>query len=150
MKDKFLSLVGFSLQRDDLRTEIISGITTFFTMVYILALLPAMFAPLGAKGFPVESMFTATALSAIVGTLLMAFVAKRPFGLAPGLTLNVFFIETVCISLGYPWQFALTAVLVRAYCLYSFVLVACVVSSLRWCPLRLNMPLLLVSVSLWP
>ena len=126
MKDKFLSLVGFSSQRDDLRTEIISGITTFFTMVYILALLPAMFAPLGAKGFPVESMFTATALSAIVGTLLMAFVAKRPFGLAPGLTLNVFFIETVCISLGYPWQFALTAVLVEGL---LFVLIC--VSSLR-------------------
>ena len=126
MKDKLLSLVGFSSQRDDLRTEIISGITTFFTMVYILALLPAMFAPLGPMGFPVESMFTATALSAIVGTLLMAFVAKRPFGLAPGLTLNVFFIETVCISLGYPWQFALTAVLVEGI---LFVLIC--VSSLR-------------------
>ena len=126
MKEKFLSLVGFSLQRDDLRTEVISGVTTFFTMVYILALLPAMFAPLGAKGFPVESMFTATALSAVVGTLLMAFVAKRPFGLAPGLTLNVFFIETVCLSLGYPWQFALTAVLVEGI---LFVLIC--ISSLR-------------------
>lgn len=126
MKDRLLSLVGFSSQRDDLRTEIISGITTFFTMVYILALMPAMFAPLGAKGFPVESMFTATALSAAVGTLLMAFVAKRPFGLAPGLTLNVFFIETICISLGYPWQFALTAVLVEGV---LFVLIC--VSSLR-------------------
>ena len=126
MKDKLLSLVGFSSQRDDLRTEVISGVTTFFTMVYILALLPAMFAPLGPLGFPVESMFTATALSAIVGTLLMAFVAKRPFGLAPGLTLNVFFIETVCISLGYPWQFALTAVLVEGI---LFVLIC--ISSLR-------------------
>lgn len=126
MKEKFLSLVGFSLQRDNFRTEIISGITTFFTMVYILALLPAMFAPLGEKGFPVESMFTATALSAIVGTLLMAFVAKRPFGLAPGLTLNVFFIETVCISLGYPWQFALTAVLIEGI---LFILIC--ISSLR-------------------
>ena len=126
MKDKLLSLVGFSSQRDDLRTEVISGVTTFFTMVYILALLPSMFAPLGPLGFPVESMFTATALSAIVGTLLMAFVAKRPFGLAPGLTLNVFFIETVCISLGYPWQFALTAVLVEGI---LFVLIC--ISSLR-------------------
>ena len=126
MKDKLLSLVGFSSQRDDFRTEVISGITTFFTMVYILALMPVMFEPLGAKGFPVESIFTATALSAVVGTLLMAFVAKRPFGLAPGLTLNVFFIETVCISLGYPWQFALTAVLVEGI---MFVLIC--VSSLR-------------------
>lgn len=48
-----------------------------------------------------------------MGTLFMAFIAKRPFGQAPGLTLNVFFVETVCLSLGYPWQFALTAVFVE-------------------------------------
>jgi AGZA family xanthine/uracil permease-like MFS transporter len=113
MKDKFFSLLGFSKQRDSLRTEIISGITTFITMVYILALMPVIFEPLGDMGFPVESLFTATALSAIVGTLLMAFIAKRPFGLAPGLTLNTFFVETVCIALGYSWQFALTAVLIE-------------------------------------
>ena len=126
MKEKLLSLVGFSLQRDNLRTEIISGITTFFTMVYILALLPDMFQPLGDYGFPVESVFTATALATIVGTLLMAFIAKRPFGVAPGLTLNVFFIETVCISMGYPWQFALTAVLIEGF---LFVLIC--ISNLR-------------------
>lgn len=126
MKEKLLSLLGFSMQRDSLKTEIISGITTFFTMVYILALLPSMFQPLGAYGFPVESVFTATALTTIVGTLLMAFIAKRPFGVAPGLTLNVFFIETVCVSMGYPWQFALTAVLVEGL---LFVLIC--VSSLR-------------------
>ena len=103
--------MGFSLQRDNLKTEIISGFTTFITMVYILALMPTMFAPLADIGFPVKSLFTATALSAIIGTLFMAFIAKRPFGLAPGLTLNTFFAETVCLSLGYPWQFALTAVL---------------------------------------
>lgn len=113
MKDKFFSLLGFSKQRDSLRTEIISGITTFITMVYILALMPVIFEPLGDMGFPVESLFTTTALSAIVGTLLMAFIAKRPFGLAPGLTLNTFFVETVCIALGYSWQFALTAVLIE-------------------------------------
>ena len=126
MKEKLLSLVGFSLQRDNLRTEIISGITTFFTMVYILALLPAMSQPLEDYGFPVESVFTATALATIVGTLLMAFIAKRPFGVAPGLTLNVFFIETVCISMGYPWQFALTAVLIEGI---LFILIC--ISNLR-------------------
>ncbi len=123
---KLLSLLGFSVYRDDLKIEIISGITTFFTMVYILALLPALFAPLAPMGFPVEAVFTATVLSSIVGTLLMAFIAKRPFGLAPGLTLNLFFIETVCISLGYPWQFALTAVLVEGI---LFVLIC--ISNLR-------------------
>ena len=113
MKEKILALVGFSAQRHSLKTEIVSGLTTFITMSYILALLPAMFAPLGSRGFPVDSLFTAIALATIVGTLLMAFLAKRPFGQAPGLTLNLFFIETVCISLGYPWQFALTAVLLE-------------------------------------
>jgi AGZA family xanthine/uracil permease-like MFS transporter len=113
MKEKVLSLMGFSLQRDSLKTEILSGLTTFITMVYILALMPVVYAPLGNKGFPVESVFTVTALGAIVGTLFMAFIAKRPFGQAPGLTLNVFFVHTICLSLGYPWQFALTAVLIE-------------------------------------
>lgn len=123
MKDKFFSLLGFSKQRDSLHTEIISGITTFITMVYILALMPVIFEPLGDMGFPVESLFTTTALSAIVGTLLMAFIAKRPFGLAPGLTLNTFFVETVCIALGYSWQFALTAVLIEGL-LFVFLCVS--------------------------
>lgn len=78
MKERVLSLMGFSMQRDRLKTEILSGLTTFITMVYILALMPVMFAPLGSKGFPIESIFTVTALGAIVGTLFMAFIAKRP------------------------------------------------------------------------
>ena len=126
MKEKILSLVGFSVQRHSLKTEIVSGLTTFITMSYILALLPAMFSPLGSRGFPIESLFTATALATIAGTLLMAFLARRPFGQAPGLTLNLFFIETVCISLGYSWQFSLTAVLLEGL---LFVLLC--LSSLR-------------------
>ena len=110
MKAKLLSLVGFSLQQHSVKTELLSGLTTFTTMSYILALLPAMFAPLAAKGYPMDSMLTTTILATIVGTLLMAFLAKRPFGQAPGLALNLFFVETVCLSLGYTWQFALTAV----------------------------------------
>ncbi len=113
MKERLLSLMGFSVHRDSLKTEIISGLTTFITMVYILALMPKMFSPLEMQGFPIGSLFTATAIAAAVGTLFMAFIAKKPFGLAPGLTLNAFFVETVCVSLGYPWQFALTAVLVE-------------------------------------
>jgi AGZA family xanthine/uracil permease-like MFS transporter len=126
MKEKLLSLLGFSLQRDSLKTEIISGITTFVSMVYILALMPAIFSPLSKHGFPIESLFTATALSCIIGTVLMAFIAKRPFALAPGLTLNTFFVETICLAMGYPWQFALTVVLVEGL---LFVLIC--VSNLR-------------------
>jgi len=110
---RMMSVLGFSAQRDSLKLEVISGFTTFFTMVYILALMPVMYAPLAEQGFPIGSLFTATALSAIVGTLFMAFIAKRPFGLAPGLTLNAFLVQTVCVSLGFPWQFALTAVFVE-------------------------------------
>lgn len=111
--DKSLAKVGFSSQRHSLRIELLSGLTTFMTMAYILALNPVMYAPLADKGFPVESLFTSTALAATIGTMLMAFVAKRPIGQAPGLTLSVFFIETICLSLGYSWQFALTAVFVE-------------------------------------
>ncbi len=111
--DKTLAMVGFSSQRHSMKMELISGLTTFMTMAYILALNPVMYAPLADKGFPVDSLFTSTALAATIGTLLMAFVAKRPIGQAPGLTLSVFFIETVCLSLGYSWQFALTAVFVE-------------------------------------
>ena len=113
MKAKLLSLVGFSQQQHSVKTEVLAGITTFTTMSYILAFLPAMFVPLASHGFPVDAMLTSTILATIVGTLLMAFLAKRPFGQAPGLTLNVFFVETVCLSLGYSWQFALTAVLIE-------------------------------------
>ena len=113
--DKTLAMVGFSSQRHSMKMELISGLTTFMTMAYILALNPVMYAPLADKGFPVDSLFTSTALAATIGTLLMAFVAKRPIGQAPGLTLSVFFIETVCLSLGYSWQFALTAVFVEGH-----------------------------------
>ena len=113
MKAKLLALVGFSLQQHSLKTEVLSGLTTFTTMSYILALMPIMFAPLAAQGFPIDSLLTATILATVIGTSLMAFLAKRPFGQAPGLTLNIFFVETVCMSLGYTWQFALTAVLLE-------------------------------------
>ena len=113
MKEKMLSLVGFSLQRNNLKTEVLAGLTTFVTMSYILALNPVMFAPLADQGYPIEALFTATALAATIGSMLMAFLAKRPFGQAPGLALNIFFVQTVCVSLGYSWRFALTAVFIE-------------------------------------
>ncbi len=59
------------------------------------------------------AVFTATALAAIIGTLAMAFIAKKPFALAPGMGLNTFFVYTVCIAMGHSWQFALTAVFIE-------------------------------------
>ena len=104
---------GFDPNVTSIRTEIIAGITTFLTMAYILAVNPGIFSALADQGMPTDAVFTATALAAIVGTLIMAVWAKKPFGLAPGMGLNAFFVYTVCLSMGYSWQFALTAILIE-------------------------------------
>ena len=104
-------LFGFDPSKTTVRTEIVAGITTFLTMSYILAVNPTMFAQL--EGMPGGAVFTSTALAAIIGCLAMAFIGKLPFGLAPGMGLNAFFVYTVCMGMGYSWQFALTAVLIE-------------------------------------
>ncbi len=98
-----------------IRTEILAGVTTFLTMAYILAINPSIFSVLadGPNPMPNDAVFTATAAAAIIGTLVMAFYAKKPFGLAPGMGLNAFFVFTVCVGMGYTWQFALTAILLE-------------------------------------
>ena len=107
------SLFGFDPARNNVRTEIVAGVTTFLTMAYILAVNPGIFSALADQGMPTNAVFTATALAAIVGTLVMAVYAKKPFGLAPGMGLNAFFVFTVCLGMGYSWQFALTAVFIE-------------------------------------
>lgn len=104
-------LFGFDPKTNSVRTEIVAGITTFLTMAYILAVNPGIFSNI--QGMPNGSVFTATALAAIVGTLAMSLYAKKPFGLAPGMGLNAFFVFTVCLGMGYSWQFALTAILIE-------------------------------------
>ena len=113
MKNAMQKLFGFEKGTHKLRTEIVAGVTTFLTMAYILAVNPGIFSALADQGMPTPSVFTATALAAIVGTLVMAFYAKKPFGLAPGMGLNAFFVFTVCLGMGYSWQFALTAILIE-------------------------------------
>ncbi len=104
-------LFGFDPAKTTIRTEILAGVTTFLTMSYILAVNPGMFSLL--DGMSAGAVFTSTALAAIVGCLVMALWAKLPFGLAPGMGLNAFFVYTVCMGMGYSWQFALTAVLIE-------------------------------------
>ena len=104
-------LFGFDSTKTTVRTEIVAGVTTFLTMSYILAVNPTMFGEL--DGMPMGSVFTSTALAAIVGCLAMALIGKLPFGLAPGMGLNAFFVYSVCMGMGYSWQFALTAVLIE-------------------------------------
>lgn len=103
-------LFGFDPAKTTVKTEIIAGITTFLTMSYILAVNPSMFSDLSMPG---GAVFTSTALAAIIGCIAMAFIGKLPFGLAPGMGLNAFFVYSVCLGMGYPWQFALTAVLIE-------------------------------------
>jgi len=104
------TLFGFEQGKHLVKTEILAGITTFLTMAYILAVNPSIFSALAGNGMPTDAVFTATALAAIVGTLVMSIYAKKPFGLAPGMGLNAFFVYTVCLGMGYSWQFALTAI----------------------------------------
>lgn len=108
-------LFGFDPAKHNVRTEIMAGITTFLTMAYILAVNPSIFSNLASMGMDTNAVFTATALAAIVGTLIMSLYAKKPFGLAPGMGLNAFFVFTVCLTMGYPWQFALTAILIEGF-----------------------------------
>ena len=109
----FLKILGFDPAKHSVRTEIVAGLTTFLTMAYILAVNPLIFGDLEGMGMPKSAVFTATALAAIVGTLIMAVYAKKPYALAPGLGLNAFFVYTLCFTMGYSWQFALTAVLIE-------------------------------------
>ncbi len=102
--------LGFKAGEHSFRTEVLAGITTFLTMAYILAVNPSIFS---ALDMPKGSVFTATALAALIGTLVMAIYAKKPFALAPGMGLNAFFVFGVCLGMGYSWQFALTAVFIE-------------------------------------
>ena len=102
----------FKLQENKttVRTEIIAGITTFMTMAYILAVNPDI---LSATGMDKGAVFTATVVSSLIATLVMALYAKLPFALAPGMGLNAFFAFTVVLGMGHSWQFALTAVFIE-------------------------------------
>ena len=87
-----------SENKTDAKTEILAGITTFMTMAYILAVNPSV---LSAAGMDSGAVFTATALAAFIGTLLMAIFANYPFALAHGMGLNAYFAYTVVIGMGY-------------------------------------------------
>ncbi len=91
----------------NVKTEVIAGFTTFMTMAYILVVNPLI---LKDAGMDFGAVFTATTISAIIGTLVMALWAKLPFALAPGMGLNAFFAYGVVLGMGYSWQMALTAV----------------------------------------
>ena len=88
-------------------TEVFAGITTFFTMAYIIAVNPSI---LSQAGMPWGAVFLATIIAAIIGTLVMGLFANVPYAQAPGMGLNAFFVFTVCFTLGFTWQQALSMV----------------------------------------
>lgn len=106
-------LFGFKAETMSLKKEVIGGLTTFLTMAYILAVQPSI---LSQAGMDAGAVFTATILSSIVATVVMAVYAKLPFALAPAMGLNAFFVYTIVLTMGYSWQFGLTAVLIEGVC----------------------------------
>lgn len=100
-------LFGFNPKETTVRTEVMAGLTTFLTMAYILAVNPNI---LGETGMDKGALFTTTVIMAGISTIFMGLYAKLPLALAPGMGLNAFFAYTVCMVMGYSWQFALTAV----------------------------------------
>ncbi len=101
---------GIKERGSSVKTEILAGVTTFMTMIYILAVNPGI---LSACGMEFSKVFSATAISSAIACLVMGFVAKLPFALSAGMGINAFFAYTVCLGMGYNWQFALTAVFVE-------------------------------------
>lgn len=92
------------------KTEIIAGLTTFLAMAYILVVNSGMFAALGVVSF--DAMYVTTALSAIIGTVLIGLLSNLPLAQAPGMGLNAFFVYTVCLTLGFSYANALVFVLI--------------------------------------
>ena len=97
-------------RKTTVKIEVMAGITTFLTMAYILAVNPGI---LSDTGMQFSKVFSATAISSAIATLIMALMANLPFALAPGMGLNAFMAYTVVLGMGYSWQFALTAVFVE-------------------------------------
>ncbi len=96
----------------NVKTEIIAGITTFLAMSYILAVNPGMLGII-PDGPGAPAVFMATAISAAIATICMAFFANYPVALASGMGLNAFFTYTVCLTMGYSYKVALTAILLE-------------------------------------
>src|SRR5690625_2489938 len=109
----------FEELRTNYRTESFAGLTTFLAMAYILFVNPSI---LSAAGMDKGAVFTATALAAAIGTLVMGLVARYPIGLAPGMGLNAFFAFTVVIQYGIRWATALAGVLVSGIIFIFFTL----------------------------
>ncbi|BDT59290.1 MAG: NCS2 family permease [Janthinobacterium lividum] len=114
MLDRFFKLTQSGTT---VRTELLAGLTTFLTMVYIIFVNPSI---LGDAGMPKESVFVATCLVAALGTAVMGLYANYPIAMAPGMGLNAYFAYAVVLGMGIPWPAALGAVFMSG-CLFILV-----------------------------
>ncbi|MFQ6330216.1 NCS2 family permease [Nocardia sp. CWNU-33] len=102
---------GISSTGSTVKRELMAGTITFLAMSYVLAVNPSVLGDegaLGDKGIPMQAVFTATAVAAVFGTLVMGIWARYPIALAPGMGLNAFFAYSVVLGMGIPWQVALS------------------------------------------
>ncbi len=110
MNNMFEKIFKLKENNTTVRTELFAGLITFLTMSYILVVNPNI---LGETGMDRAAVFTATVLGSVIATLFMAFFTNLPVAQAPGMGLNNFFAFTVVLTMGYTWQFALTAVFIE-------------------------------------
>ena len=121
LSDTLAEYFEFEEHDTDLRTELLAGLTTFLAMSYIVVVNPTIIGPAILTDPPagwgeaevLQALSVVTILASVVAIGVMAFYARRPFGLAPGMGLNAFFAFTVVLGLGVPWQVALAAVFVE-------------------------------------
>src|SRR5207245_9244815 len=100
-----------AVRKPNLNTEAVAGITTFFTMAYIVIVNPQILSADGKTGMAFSGVLTATVLVCFVMTLLMGAYAKLPFAVAPGVGINVFFTYTIFLCKGVRLLMALTFIL---------------------------------------
>ena len=112
-------LFKLSENKNNVKTEIMAGVTTFMTMAYILAVNPSILAD---AGMDPTAVLLATALSSFIGTACMALMANLPFALSAGMGLNAFLAYTVVLGMGYSWQVALLAVFVEGIIFFELSL----------------------------
>lgn len=105
----------------NVKTEIVAGITTFFTMVYIVFVNPSI---LGVAGMDTQVVFVTTCLIAAFGTIAMGLFSNLPIALAPAMGLNAFFAFVVVQKLGYSWQIGMGRNFLRLGRAVSFNLTA--------------------------
>src|SRR5690625_4536466 len=128
------------------RTEFLAGLTTFLAMAYILFVNPATLSLQGIEELPEGvtrmdpgAVFTATAIAAAVGTLVMGLFARYPIALAPGMGLNAFFAYTVVLGYGIPWETALAGVLVSGLIFMALTLSGLREKIINYIPANLKM-----------